>query len=139
MSVFALVNSHSLLFAAMLSDHTYACIVCALNAFLSPRLYVSWRNIQLQSGQSGGKRHMRDEYLILSFTFHFNSCHVIGACCLSGNSPSGALDFKAVLNTPPHPTKKVSQITMAQDDFFFPHCHCRFTDSLNLKAQQHRI
>lgn len=63
---------------------------------------------------------MRDEYLILLFSLSlllFISVHVIGACCLSGNSPSGALDFKAVLNF--FFFFNISQITMAQDDFVF--------------------
>lgn len=66
----------------------------------------------LETDQWIGEIYIGDEYLNRPFSssstsfLHFISIHVIGAHRLSGNSPSGALDFEALLNF-----KEVSQIS----------------------------
>lgn len=97
-------------------------ILLSLRRFL-PSIFHS------ETDQWIGEIYIGDEYLSRPFSsslLHFISIHVIGAHRLSGNSPSGALDFEALLNF-----KEVSQIST----IFAPQ-RCHYTDSLNFKAQE---
>lgn len=72
-----------LCFFALLPSHASGTLI-----FGSNTVRAMWR----------GETQMRSDTLSLSLSLHLIAIHVIGASCLSGNSPSGTLDFVALLN-----------------------------------------
>lgn len=80
-----------------------------------------------------GETQMRSDYIYLPFSLslppslslplHLIAIHVIGASCLSGNSPSGTLDFVVLLNI-----LKKKTVT----NHHSTRCHVEFADVLHV-------